>query len=90
VSSKRSAPGEALHLLERLHETVRTVGRRIEILALRSMALWAENNKERAVSTLTQALAVAQPEGYERTFADEGSPMAEILSATLEARRCGP
>jgi LuxR family maltose regulon positive regulatory protein len=83
----RNEPGEALHLLERLDETVRTVGRRIEILTLQSLALWAENNKERAVSTLTQALALAEPEGYVRTFADEGSPMAEILPATLEARR---
>jgi LuxR family transcriptional regulator, maltose regulon positive regulatory protein len=83
----RNEPDEALHLLERLHETVRTVGRRIEILALQALALWAGNNKERAVSTLTQALALGEPEGYVRTFADEGSPMAEILSAALEARR---
>jgi LuxR family transcriptional regulator, maltose regulon positive regulatory protein len=83
----RNEPDEALHLLERLHETVRTVSRRIEILALQALALWAGNNKERAVSTLTQALALGEPEGYVRTFADEGSPMAEILSAALEARR---
>jgi len=83
----RSEPGEALRLLERLHETTKTVGKRIEILALQALALWERGERERAVSTLTQALAVAEPEGYVRTFADEGSPMAEILSATLEAQR---
>ena len=83
----RSEPGEALRLLERLHETARTVGKRIEILALQALALWERGERERAVNTLTQALAVAEPEGYVRTFADDGSPMAEILSATLEARR---
>jgi LuxR family transcriptional regulator, maltose regulon positive regulatory protein len=76
-------------MLERLDETTRTVGRRIEILALKSLALWAGNKKERAVRTLDQALALAEPEGYVRTFADEGPPMAEILLATIEGQRRG-
>jgi LuxR family maltose regulon positive regulatory protein len=41
------------------------------------------------VSTLAEALALAAPEGYVRTFIDEGQPMAEILSGVLEARHRG-
>jgi LuxR family maltose regulon positive regulatory protein len=83
---------EALPLLEELAETAEAAGRTgdlIEILALQALALWAESKKERAVSTLGQALALAEPEGYVRTFVDEGAPMAELLSATLEARQRG-
>ncbi|MBD0357351.1 MAG: winged helix-turn-helix transcriptional regulator, partial [Rubrobacter sp.] len=39
--------------------------------------------------TLAGALALAEPEAYVRTFVDEGAPMGDLLSATLEARRSG-
>src|SRR3712207_5052739 len=83
---------EALALLEELGETAEEAGRTgdlIEILALQALALWASKEKEQAVSTLTRALALAQPEGYVRTFVDEGAPMGDLLSATLEARQSG-
>ena len=83
---------EALVLLEELGETAEAAGRMgdlIEILALQALALWAESKKERAVSTLGQALALAEPEGYVRTFVDGGAPMGDLLSATLEARQSG-
>jgi LuxR family maltose regulon positive regulatory protein len=81
---------EALPLLEEQGETAEAAGRTgdlIEILALRALALWATNNKERAVNTLTQALILAEPEGYVRTFVDDGPPMAELLSEALDARQ---
>jgi LuxR family transcriptional regulator, maltose regulon positive regulatory protein len=83
---------EALPLLEELGEAAAKAGRTgdlIEILVLRAVALWAKNEKERAVSTLARALALAEPEGYVRTFVDEGPMMGDLLSATLEARRRG-
>jgi LuxR family maltose regulon positive regulatory protein len=83
---------EALRLLDGLQEAAETAGRTsdlIETLALRALALWARGEKERAVGTLTRALALAEPEGYVRTFVDEGAPMADLLSAVLEARRGG-
>jgi LuxR family transcriptional regulator, maltose regulon positive regulatory protein len=83
---------EALPLLEELGETAGAAGRtgdRIEILALQALALWAGSKKERAVSTLAEALALAAPEGYVRTFVDEGQPMAEILSGVLESQHRG-
>src|SRR3712207_2655581 len=81
---------EAPRLLEELGETAEAAGRTgdlIEILALRALALWASNEKEQAVVTLTRALALAEPEGYVRTFVDEGPLMGDLLSATLEARQ---
>jgi LuxR family transcriptional regulator, maltose regulon positive regulatory protein len=61
----------------------------IEILALQALALWARGKKEQAVGALTRALALAEPEGYIRTFVDEGGAMANLLSMTLEARQRG-
>jgi LuxR family maltose regulon positive regulatory protein len=84
---------EALELLEELGEAAEAAGRTgdlIEILVLRAVALWgARNEKEQAVSTLVRALALAEPEGYVRTFADEGEAMGDLLLATLEARKRG-
>ena len=56
---------------------------------MQALVLWANNEKERAMSTLTQALALAEPEGFVRTIVDEGPAMAELLSAALEARQRG-
>jgi LuxR family transcriptional regulator, maltose regulon positive regulatory protein len=81
---------EALPLLEELGATAETAGQTgelIEILALQALTLWAAGKKERAVSTLAGALALAEPEGHVRTFVDEGAPMGDVLSATLEARQ---
>jgi LuxR family maltose regulon positive regulatory protein len=83
---------EALTLLQELGETAETAGRTgdlIEILALQALALWAGQEKERAVRILAGALALAEPEGYVRTFVDEGPEMAELLSEALEARQRG-
>jgi LuxR family maltose regulon positive regulatory protein len=83
---------EALPLLVELGKTAAAAGRTgtlIEILALQALTLWAGSKKERAVSTLAQALALAAPEGYVRTFIDEGQPMAELLSEVLEAQQRG-
>jgi LuxR family maltose regulon positive regulatory protein len=85
-------PDQALRLLARLREeaeAARRTGDLIEILALQALALWARGKKERAVGTVTRALAMAEPEGYVRTFVDEGPEMGDLLSVTLEYRRRG-
>ena len=83
---------EALRLLEELRqsaEAARRTGKLIEILTLQALALWERNKREQAVGILTRALALAEPEGYVRTFVDEGAVMGDLLSATLEARQRG-
>jgi LuxR family transcriptional regulator, maltose regulon positive regulatory protein len=88
----RGEHDEALRLLEELHQSADAAGRTgklIEILMLQALALWEKSKREQAVRTLTRALALAEPEGYVRTFVDEGAKVGDLLSATLEARQRG-
>ena len=76
-------PDQALALLLQLEETARSAGRMgrvIEILALKALALRATGDSEHAQIALTKGLTLAEPEGYVRVFADEGQPMQELLA----------
>jgi LuxR family maltose regulon positive regulatory protein len=75
---------EALALLEELREAAEQSGRTGDLVEIQ--ALRAAGEKERAVRTLTRALAAAEPEGYVRTFADEGAAMGDLLSEVLKVR----
>ena len=84
---------EALRLLEELRQSAEAAGRTgklIEILTLEALALWERRKREQAVGTLMRALALAEPEGYVRTFVDEGAAMGDLLSAALEDRQRNP
>ena len=84
--------GEALRLLERLlgaAEADERVGSMIGILAFQTLALQAAGDMTGAVNALARALALAEPEGYIRTFADEGTAMAVLLPKVLEAQKEG-
>ena len=79
---------EALQLLDHVRETAEAADRRgsvIEILTLKALALRAKDEKTRAIGIMGQALALGQPEGYVRTFVDEGPAMGILLSETVEA-----
>jgi LuxR family transcriptional regulator, maltose regulon positive regulatory protein len=87
---KRARSDEALRLLAGLREVVEEAGRTdslMEILTLQALALWASREKARAVSTLTQALALAEPEGYVCTFVDEGTAMGDLLAEVFNTRQ---
>jgi len=51
----------------------------IELLALKALALQQTGEIEPALLTLENAFSLAEPEGYQRTFVDEGEPMARLL-----------
>lgn len=73
---------ESQHLLERLLQTAEADGRTgkvIELLTLQAMVRQACDDTVGALAALKQALILAEPEGYVRTFLDEGTPMAELL-----------
>jgi LuxR family maltose regulon positive regulatory protein len=81
LAEKRFA--EAFEALERLREDAEAaerVGSGIEILALEALTLEARGNHLQAVTTLDRALTLAQPEGYIRTFVDEGEPMKLLIA----------
>ena len=51
----------------------------IESLVLRALALQAQGKQDQALAALERALALGEPEGYVRTFIDEGSQMGQLL-----------
>ena len=74
---------EAMTLLNRLlkaAEEGRWLTSMIEILLLQAVAHQAQDNLPLARVPLARALTLAEPEGYVRIFADEGLPMAQLLS----------
>jgi len=93
IAERRGDPagpylGDALYLLDRLHQDAEPKERWssvLETLILRALAFQARRDLRGAVRMLARALEVAQPEGYVRLFADEGEPMAVLLAALLEA-----
>lgn len=83
-------PTEALKVLEEPRQIAESSGRMgtlIEVQALRALAYQSLGNIPQAITNLENALSLAQPEGYIRVFADEGTPMAELLSKVLEMRK---
>jgi LuxR family maltose regulon positive regulatory protein len=85
-SGQENETGEALRLLARLLEAAEIAGRTgsaIKILALQALASQAQGDEDQALSALQRALALAEPEGYVRTFVDEGKPMARLLRHAL-------
>jgi LuxR family transcriptional regulator, maltose regulon positive regulatory protein len=74
--------GEALQLLGRLvraAEAGERTGAVIEILVLLALAYQLRDEIPAALTQLERALALAEREGYVRTFVDEGRPMAALL-----------
>jgi ATP/maltotriose-dependent transcriptional regulator MalT len=77
---------DAMGLLERLLKAAEEGGRMgsvIEILALQALAYEAQRDMPSALLSLEQALTLADPEGYVRTFVGEGSSMAHLLYKAL-------
>jgi len=86
IAQKR-AP-EAIPLLDRLIAAAEAGGRQghlITYLSLQAVAHHAQNGTDRALTHLSCALALAESEGYVRTFVDLGPPMRDLLQAA--ARR---
>jgi LuxR family maltose regulon positive regulatory protein len=78
----------AMPLLERLILHASITGRNgelIKYLALQAVTFQALNNTDTALSNLSRALTLGEPEGYVRTFVDLGSPMQNLLG--IAARR---
>ncbi|QJD85647.1 BTAD domain-containing putative transcriptional regulator [Cohnella herbarum] len=77
----------ALSLAERLYHLLTKEDRlrdRIRILILQSMTLYRSGRIEPALAKLDTALRLAEPQGFIRSFADEGLAMAELLSTYVQ------
>jgi LuxR family transcriptional regulator, maltose regulon positive regulatory protein len=60
----------------------------IEILILQALAFQGKKETEQALVTLERALALAQSEGYVRSFLDEGEAMTRLL-CQAQSRQTG-
>jgi LuxR family maltose regulon positive regulatory protein len=49
-------------------------------MILQAVALRAHGDRDRALQVLGEALGLAEPGGFIRSFVDEGAPMAELLA----------
>ncbi len=70
-------------LLERvlaLAETQKRTGSVIEILLTQALVHQVQGNESQALSALERALTLAEPEGYLRTFVDEGEALQSLIS----------
>jgi LuxR family maltose regulon positive regulatory protein len=73
---------ESAATIDRLMEHATTGqwrGELIELLILRALLYRTQNNSTEMFKSLDQAIALAEPEGYIRVFADEGEPMRLLL-----------
>jgi LuxR family maltose regulon positive regulatory protein len=80
-------PAQAEMLLGQLVPVLRTAGHiasLIEALALQALAWQAQGQSDQALTALQEALALAEPEGYVRTFVDRGELMARLLRQAFE------
>jgi LuxR family maltose regulon positive regulatory protein len=80
----RGAGPESVALLDRLlHAAQHAVrlGSVIEILVLQALVHGQHGRTSAALTSLEQALVLAEPEGYVRVFIDEGPPLARLLEA---------
>jgi LuxR family maltose regulon positive regulatory protein len=79
--------GEAERALEVLGPLVRANEQRgwgsllTESLALQALAFRSKGDVDQALRVLEHALSIGEPEGYIRSFVDEGEAMAELLRA---------
>jgi LuxR family maltose regulon positive regulatory protein len=90
VARVRMAQGEWDQVLEVLTPLLRATEEAgglhhvVVSLALQAIALQAQGDAEQALTALERALSIAEPEGYVRTFIDEGAPMARLLRQAIE------
>ena len=80
---------EALARLAQVRQSAREGGGSgwvIKAHILEALALHAMGRADDAVTALTEALLLAEPQGYVRSFVDEGEAMAALL---VQAGRCG-
>lgn len=81
---------EAILLSERLQQLFGREGRlrdRIQMVILQSVTLHRTGQTQEAIGHLETALRLAEPQGFIRSFVDEGQEMAELLTAYRRARQ---
>ena len=74
-----------LEQLERLAASGKFPRIQIQVAIAHSVALWLAGRRKAALPKLEHALRLAEPQGYVRSFIDEGPAMAEMLAELMES-----
>jgi LuxR family maltose regulon positive regulatory protein len=88
----QGAPDAARILLDQLLVIVDRAGLtedKIHISILLALVLQAAHSSTKAEQALREALALAETEGYQRTFLDEGSTLASLLEVVASSSGTG-
>ena len=86
VHLAKEEPSTALPILDAFCAKMETKDWKDQILKIRilqALARHAQGENDQAVQLLYEALALAEPGGFIRSFVDEGPPMAHLLYKTL-------
>jgi LuxR family maltose regulon positive regulatory protein len=78
---------EALKVLDPLRsqaEATQQVGQTIQLMIRQALALQAQDDLSPAMTILKEALWLARPGGYMRTFVDQGPALAKLLAKLTE------
>jgi LuxR family maltose regulon positive regulatory protein len=87
VMVARQQEREGLKILAPICSEARQVGGigwLIEALILNALAFQALDETDQAISSLAEALSLAEPEGYIRSFVDEGESMKRLLCQAMQ------
>jgi LuxR family maltose regulon positive regulatory protein len=79
----------ALAVLDQYRQQVEAKGveaERLKVLVLQAVVLHEHGKREKAIQLLGEALAMAEPGGFIRSFVDEGPPMARLLNEVQNLR----
>jgi LuxR family transcriptional regulator, maltose regulon positive regulatory protein len=71
--------GQLLERLLKAAEEQKRTGSLLEILLVQALAFKAQGNLALALAALERALSLAEPEGYQRIFVDEGEAIRRLL-----------
>jgi LuxR family transcriptional regulator, maltose regulon positive regulatory protein len=75
---------EILAQLQAIDEEKGRVRRLVEVLCLQAVIYQSQGEVETALAFLQRALVIARPEGFVRTFIDEGIPMTSLLNLAIQ------
>ncbi len=81
-NSEENYLSEAQSLITKMLDIAKHVGcskEEIELLVLQTLVFDAQGQHDKALETLNEALSLAEPERYVRTFIDEGEAIKQML-----------
>ena len=85
-------PSAALAVLEPLRQETEAKGwqdQRLKVMVLQALAYHGYGDKDKAMQVMGKALALTEPEGFIRSFVDEGEPMRLLILDLAQFLRLG-